>query len=229
MSVEMAAGVLLLIAPVWFNVTFMMLARSFDYPDILRRPTDEVLTRFRAGGSALILQWWAFMLSGVVFLPVAVLLPSIVGSGLLASVAAAVGVLAAAVQIIGLLRWVYLVPYLARTHADAASSPSTRESVRVVFESFHRFLGVGVGEHLGYSLTGVWTLLVGIGIILGPAFAGWLGWVAIIIGTGLVVFSTEFLGPHEEWGWSLAGKAVPILYILWSLWLVVVGVMLLLR
>lgn len=223
------AGVLLLIAPVWFNVTFMMLARSFDYPDILRRPTDEVLTRFRAGGSRLILQWWAFMLSGIFFLPVAVLLPTIVRGGLLVPIATAVGILAAAVQVIGLLRWVYLVPYLARTNADATATAATREAVRVVFESFHRFLGVGVGEHLGYLFTGVWTLLIGIAMISGTAFAGWLGWVAVIVGAGLAVFSTEFLGPREERGWSLAGKAVPIFYILWSLWLVVVGLMLLVR
>jgi len=229
MSVERAAGVLLLVAPVWFNVTFMMLARSFDYPDILRRPTDEVLTRFRAGGSRLILQWWAFMLSGIFFLPVAVLLPTIVRGGLLLPIAAVVGILAAAVQVIGLLRWVYLVPYLARTNADATASPATREAVRVVFESFHRFLGVGVGEHLGYLFTGVWTVLIGIAMISGTAFAGWLGWVAVVVGASLAVFSTEFLGPHEERGWSLAGKAVPILYMSWSLWLMVVGLILLLR
>ena len=199
------------------------------FPDILRRPTDEVLTRFRARGSRLILHWWAFMLSGIFFLPVAVLLPIIVGGGLLVPIATAVGILAAAVQVIGLLRWVYLVPYLARTNTDATASPAMREAVRVVFESFHRFLGVGVGEHLGYLFTGVWTVLIGIAMISGTAFAGWLGWVAVIVGAGLVVFSTEFLGPREERGWSLAGKAVPILYILWSLWLVVVGLMLLLR
>ena len=227
MSVERAAGVLLLVTPVWFNVTFMMLARSFDYPDILRRPTDEVLTRFRAGGSGLILRWWAFMMSGVLFLPVAVLLPTIVRGGVLLPIAAVVGVLAAVVQVIGLLRWVYLVPYLARMNADASGTPATREAVRVVFEASHRFLGVGVGEHLGYLLTGVWTVLIGIGMISGTAVAGWLGWVALVVGAGLTVFSTEFLGSYEERGWSLAGKAVPILYILWSFWLVVVGLMLL--
>lgn len=53
MSLETVIGALLLVAPVWFNVTFAILARTFDYPDILRRPTDEVLARFRAGGSRL--------------------------------------------------------------------------------------------------------------------------------------------------------------------------------
>ena len=57
-------GVVLIAAPVWFNTWFTVLARRFDYPDILRRPTDEILERFREGGSSLILTWWAFMTSG---------------------------------------------------------------------------------------------------------------------------------------------------------------------
>ena len=32
----------------------------------------------------------------------------------------------------------------------------------VVFQAFNRYLGVAVGEHLGYALTGAWTVLAGI-------------------------------------------------------------------
>ena len=32
----------------------------------------------------------------------------------------------------------------------------------IVFETLHRYAGVGIGEHLGYLLTGVWTILVGV-------------------------------------------------------------------
>ena len=52
---ERAAGVVLIVAPLWFNATFALLGKRFDYPDILRRPTAEILERFRAGGSSLIL------------------------------------------------------------------------------------------------------------------------------------------------------------------------------
>jgi hypothetical protein len=62
-SVETAAGVVLVAAPLWFNATFALLGKRFEYPDILRRSTSEVLERFRAGGSSLILLWWALMLS----------------------------------------------------------------------------------------------------------------------------------------------------------------------
>ena len=37
MNVEVVAGVLLIVAPLWFNVTFAMLGKRFEYPDILRR------------------------------------------------------------------------------------------------------------------------------------------------------------------------------------------------
>ena len=38
-----------------FNLPFALLASSFDYPDILRRPAGEVLDAFAAGGAPLIL------------------------------------------------------------------------------------------------------------------------------------------------------------------------------
>lgn len=57
MNVERAAGALLVGLPLVFNLCFSLLARRFDYPDILRRPTSEVLARFRAGGASLLLLW----------------------------------------------------------------------------------------------------------------------------------------------------------------------------
>ena len=55
MSTATLAGLLLIVMPVAFNVVFGMLAARFDYPDILRRPTDEVPSRFEAGGTGLVL------------------------------------------------------------------------------------------------------------------------------------------------------------------------------
>jgi hypothetical protein len=47
-------GVLLIVVPLAFNVTFFLLQRAFEYPDILRKPTDYVLRRFQAGGAPLL-------------------------------------------------------------------------------------------------------------------------------------------------------------------------------
>jgi len=60
MDETLVLGVALIGLPIAFNVLFTSLARSFDYPDILRQEPAEILTRFLAGGRRLILVWWAF-------------------------------------------------------------------------------------------------------------------------------------------------------------------------
>jgi hypothetical protein len=223
-SVEVAAGVVLIVAPLCFNATFAMLGRRFDYPDILRRPTAEILQRFRAGGSALILLWWAFMLSGLLLIAGAVLLGQVIGFGGIVPVATTIGVLAGLVQMLGLLRWVYVVPALARAYADPTLTPEQRDVHAAVFRALHQYLGVGVGEHLGYLFTGLWSVLIGVGVIQGTALPTWLGWLGVVIGAGLAVGSAEFLGPNEERGWGLAGAGIPVLYIAWSVWLLAMGI-----
>jgi hypothetical protein len=58
MTTQVLTGLLLLVLPVAYNLFFTLLARGFDYPDILRQPAGQVLERFTAGGSRLVLTWW---------------------------------------------------------------------------------------------------------------------------------------------------------------------------
>lgn len=229
MSTVAATGAVLVALPVAFNVAFGALAATFDYPDILRRPTGEVLARFREGGTRLLLWWWVFALTAAALAPLAVLVARALDDvdHTLLSVGAVVGVLAAAVQLLGLIRWPFLVPYLARLDADADASPATREAVDVVFQSFNRYLGVAVGEHLGYLLTGVWTVLVGVAFMQTELAPHWLGIAGIVIGAVLALCSLEYVGPAERAGWKPAATLTPIAYVAWSLWLVTTGVALL--
>jgi Domain of unknown function (DUF4386) len=224
MSTTTLAGLFLVAVPLAFNLAFALLAARFDYPDILRRPTGEVLERFRAGGTELVLLWWSFALTAVLMIPLVVLLSRALADagGTLLAVTTTLGVLAGAVQSLGLVRWPFLVPYLART--DAAASPAQREAVDVVFQSFNRFLGVAVGEHLGYLFTGSWTTLAGVAMTQSEATPTWLGIVGIVIGPVLVLCALEFVGRFEPTGWKVAERVTPIAYIAWSLWLVATGI-----
>ena len=228
MTVEAAAGSLLIFLPLAFNGFFLLLGRRFDYPDILRRPTEEILSRFEAGGVGLKLVWYGFMLTAVMFAPLAVLLGQVFDDPAIVPTAIVVGVLAAVVQFLGLARWPFLVPALARTYTDPASTPATREVTKAVFDSFHRYLGIGIGECLGYLLTGTWSVLTGVAMLQSSAFEAWLAWPGIAIGLLLVVGSLEFVGRFEEHGWNLAGTIVPLTYIAWSVWLIVSGLTLVL-
>jgi hypothetical protein len=226
MSTATVAGLLLILVAIGFNAAFALLAARFDYPDILRQPTADVLAKFRAGGTPLILLWWAFALAAVLMVPLVVLLSRAIEDAdrTLVAVATTVGVLAAAVQFLGLIRWPFLVPYLARAVAEPDASPARREAVDIVFQSFNRYLGVAVGEHLGYLLTGAWTTLIGIALTQTAAAPGWVGVPGILIGPVLMLCSLEFVGRHEAAGWKLAERLTPITYIAWSLWLIATGI-----
>lgn len=229
MNVDRAAGALLIGLPVAFNTFFFLLARLFDYPTILRSPVGSVLSRFQAGGLRLKLVWYGFMLTAVVLAPLAVLLGQVLARDDLqiVPVTTTIGVLAAVVQFLGLARWPFLVPALARAYESPDSTPATREATAVVFDSFNRYLGVAVGECLGYLLTGTWTVLVAVAMLQSSTFEAWLAWPGLVVGMLLVMGSCEFVGGFEEKGWKLAGTIVPIAYTVWSAWLITCGVVLL--
>ena len=54
LAVRRAAGVLLVIVPLGFTVCFTLLQQLFEYPDILRQPTADILAKFAAGGTAVV-------------------------------------------------------------------------------------------------------------------------------------------------------------------------------
>jgi hypothetical protein len=217
----MTLPILLIALPVLFNAVFFALGVRFSYPAILREPTPVILSRFAAGGPGLVLIWWAFALTALLFIPVAVLSSALIADPVLAMLTLVVGVVAGLVQALGLIRWVFLVPFLARAQAEGHDE----KTVDLVFQAFHRYLGVAVGEHFGYIATAVWTILFALGTA--TVFPIWAVIAGVVLGAMLLVGSLEFVGPFERAGWKLAGILIPVGYTLWSLWVILLGVLLL--
>jgi Domain of unknown function (DUF4386) len=231
MSAEVAAAVLLIAVPIAFNAAFFELNRTFDYPNILRKEPDEILRRFAVGGSGLLLRWQALLVGALAMLPLVALLAVVLAAPpALTALSIVIGAAAALVQALGVVRWPFAVPELARRYlaAEGPDAAATRRMIELTFATLHRLLGVGIGEHLGYLLTGLWTLLVAASILSTTVLPVWLGVIGLPIGVALLVGTLEFVGPNEKDGWPLAGRIVPIAYIAWSLWLVALGVLLLL-
>jgi hypothetical protein len=225
MNLSKFTGLMLILLPIVFNVVFFLLQRNFEYPDILRKPTDYILSRFNAGGKALILTWYAFAFTGVLFIPVAFLVHQTFASNTtpFMPLATTIGVLAGFVQCLGLIRWPFLVPYLAKTYFEPDSTQATKDSIAVVFQAFHRYAGVAIGEHLGYLFTSLWTAFIALAVTQSPLFSAWLGWIGFIPAIGI------FIGIFEESGFKAAGAITAISYILWSIWLIILGVVLVLN
>ena len=229
-NAKLVTAAFLIAVPIAFNLAFLALARAFDYPGILREPPGTILRRFHAGGPGLLLRWEAFLLTAVAMLPLVALVAGVLAAGPVLTVPSLlIGSAAALVQAIGLARWPFAVPELARRYveADGPDAEATRRTVEVVFGALHRLLGVGIGEHLGYLLTGAWTLLTATSVMTTLVLPTWLGLIGLPIGVALVVGSFEFVGSNEKDGWALAGMIVPIAYLAWSAWLIAMGLILL--
>lgn len=147
MRTQQLTGLATIVLAIGFNIPYGVLAALFDYPAILRRPAAEALQRFVEGGLPVLLAWYAFMLSALLLTPIAVALaatPERVRTDPGLAIGAAIaGALAGLVQAIGLARWVFVVPLLARDPAGSGRS----------FDLLNAYGGVAVGEHIGQLLT----------------------------------------------------------------------------
>jgi hypothetical protein len=221
-----ATGLLMVLVPLAFTVCFTLLQQQFEYPDVLRQPTSDILTKFRAGGAPLVAVWYALTVTALLFAPLAVLVhrvlaPRAAPAGLW--VATASGVLAGLVQTLGFARWPFLVPHLAESYLAPGASEAQRAAAALVFEAFHRYLGMGVGEHLGYLTTSVWTFLIALQMLRSRFIARWFSAAGLLLAVGIAT------GLGEPAGWALGGTINTLSYLVWSVWLVALGVMLLLR
>ena len=211
-------AVLLILAAVLANVAFTALGSIFDYPDVLDHPAGDVLAGFREHEGA-VSAWF-----GVLALSAALMAPIAIGVGRLSSarpmrIAVGVGIAAAIVQVIGLLRWPLLVPGFA---ADAASAdPAKAADARDAFSTAGDILGTAIGETLGYLLTALWTVLVLVAI--GRAFGRWF----VLLGG--VSAALVFAGVFSPLDLPVIDTANFLGYVLWSLWLIAFGAVLLVR
>ncbi|MBZ0294361.1 MAG: DUF4386 domain-containing protein [Anaerolineae bacterium] len=218
------AGIFLIVMPIVFLFAFFSLRHTFEYPSILRKPTDYILERFAQGGSHLIAFWYVFFMSAVLIIPMTLFfqLVFVEQHRYLATSSAVVGALSGLVQTVGLLHWVFLVPSLANQYNADTSTSATHESVAVVFQAFHCYASVAVREHLGSLLTGVWTILISSMMFSTPIFGTPLAIVGIISALGILV------GLFEPTGWKPARAINAVGYIVWSVWLLISGVILIL-
>lgn len=187
-----ATGTSAIALAIVFNIPFALLAESYNYPDVLRGPAGEALDLFVAGGAGLILTWHAFALAALALAPMAIAL-SLTPARLatrpaLAIGAAIMGSLAGLAQAIGLWRWVFVIPGLAATHADAGATSDAKLAAERAFEVLNQYGGVAIGEHLGQLLTALFVvMLAGLQWSERARVSGVLGFIAalaIAIGTG---------------------------------------------
>lgn len=160
MKANKTIGYLLTSGAVGVFIPYIVLVLTFNYPGVLRQESGAILTQFHQGGTPLIYTWLAFALPG---LPLLVAY-SLIGQQLEVTATyrkwvTSIGIISGIMQVIGLLRWVFVVPVLAVDYVHT-SSPVKKEALETAFILIHQFGGVLLGEHLGQLFTVTWTVFI---------------------------------------------------------------------
>jgi hypothetical protein len=137
-----------------------------------------------------------------------------------------VGAASVLLSLIGFLRWVFVVPPLARSYV--AGDPVTQAAVQAAWTAQHQFGGALLGEHLGQLLVIVWSVTLSVIVLRSGVLPRWLG------ATGLAVSALYLLNQGDILATALPGFPVWDLAGLlgstgWGLWVVALGVTVLVR
>lgn len=218
-------GLLLIVEAVILAVSALVLGAIFDFPDILREPAGVVLNRFNENPGSIRATYYVFLLSSLLLVPIALSLHDLLSRGrapVLLNVATTFGILTGLTQLLGFIRWPIMMPYLADTYANPQSSQATRDAVVVTYETFNRYAGMAIGEHLGWVFTGLWLIFLSVVMVESPIVPRWMGLAGVVIGAAFLVSTLEQfrIGLEDELG--LLNFAVNTVFSFWLIALAVV-------
>lgn len=221
-------GILFIVGAILVNIPYTLLIMNFNYPDILREPADSVLTQFQAGGTPLIFTWFAFAWVGLPLLFGTVMLKRVLAAEAhpLLETATTFGLIGLVLAVVGLTRWVFVVPVLAALYSDPASSEAMRAALLVTFQAIHQYGGVIIGEHISQFMNVVWMALISGMMFRLAFFRAWQGWMGFIAALVFFLAPSELLATVIP-GFPVVPEAGLIGSVLWLLWMVVMGVALL--
>ena len=204
----------------------IILGMYFRFPDILREPASVALPLFHKNQGAIVPAYYVFMVSGLLFVPLsyslaAVLLnnPPVFSLSLLKGL----GITTAVFQALGFSRWVFVVPYLSEQYR---LTPENRPAISLLYEVLNRYLGMTVGEHLGFLSMGGWMLVLSTLLWRENRFGKRLAITGLLIGILLILSIAEHFGGA---GAAFFGTLNFIANTAWSLWMLLLGVFVLMR
>jgi hypothetical protein len=221
-------GALFVLGALAFTTAATLLAGAFDWPDILRQPADVVLPAFSAGGTRLIWIWFATGWTYAILAVPMLLLPAVLGRSAdpVLRAATTVGATSVLLSLIGFLRWVFVVPPLATSHA--AGDATLRAAIEAAWTAQHQFGGALLGEHLGQLLVIGWSITISAIIMRTRALPRWLGMAGLVVSAVYLLNQGDILATAVPSFpvWDLAGLLGSTA---WGLWVAGLGGTLLLR
>ncbi len=197
-SLPKLTALFLVLEFILFMTAFRVLANAVNWPASLDEPAAVVLPLIAQQRGAVIAGYYIYMLSAILLIPLSLLLHHVLAyeNGPLLTTATAFGVLSGAMKCLGIVRWLFLMPFLAYTYMEPGTSATKREAVALVYDAFNLYAGK-IGEHIGVQLfTAFWVGLLALKLVRSGLVSRWIGWAGIVIAIGWLVSLVEDFGAN---------------------------------
>jgi hypothetical protein len=148
-----------ILTPAWLFVNSRVLGAVSGFPDIQFAGVDTLLTRVHASGTLGVIVWYIYIIPGIFYIASTVMLHKVLEPERIPwfGVATTMGVVAWAIQFFGLVRWIFVYPYLANVWVGT-NDPRTKETVTIIFNTINNYAGFALGQTIGIHLTALWLL-----------------------------------------------------------------------
>jgi hypothetical protein len=214
------SGVFIIIVALGFTISQIGITKIFNYPQILRSSVDIILKRFYEGGVKLKFFWSCFALSSLMLIPMSAIFYKILNRNdtPYLMIGETFGIASGIFYVLGLMRWVFLADSLSKEYVNENTTPEKKETIEIIFKSFHIYCGNSIGETMGFLCMGIWISITGISMIGNSIFPQLVGGGFIICGIGIM------LGPLEWLGFKFSNKINKLSMKMLMLLLVFIGI-----
>ncbi len=192
--------VLLLLAQVvLFLIPLIVLGQAIGWPASLRLSAAEALPLIAQNARAVQIGYWGYLLTAIAMVPLAIALRRFAHAkgvaGLVVDTMAVLGIAAAVLKTLGIVRWLIAMPNLALLYSNTVD-PVMRKMIEVSYLTLNSYAG-SVGELLGVQLfSGMWLVLLGVTLI--GAGLRLNGNASIVVGLGFAATALRSLIPSLE-------------------------------
>ncbi|WP_175412951.1 DUF4386 family protein [Clostridium sp. AWRP] len=214
------SGVFIILVALGFTISQTGITKLFNYPQILRSPVDVILSKYYEGGAKLKFFWTCFALSSLMLIPMSAIFYKVLNRNdtPYLIIGAAFGIVSGVFYVLGLMRWTFLVDNLSSKYVNETDNTNMKETIGIIFQSFHLYCGNSIGETMGFLCMGIWISISGISMLGSKILTPFIGLGFIVCGIGI------FLGPLEWVGVKFANKVNKLSMKILMLLLVYMGI-----
>ena len=199
-------------------LSVIVLSSSINWPASLDAAPAEILPLIHREAGNVALGYSAYFLSAFLLAPLALMVAAQwhgKTANALLWIGVALGVSASVFKLLGIVRWLVLMPGLANTYVSSDATPATQLVTGQVYQAFNAYAG-GIGEMLGVQIfAGLWTIVVA----LLAARVGLPRWVSVM---GHIAAVLLLAGLLERFGFDL-GPVLSVSNVFWQVWLLVLA------